>query len=66
MSGFNQMRVVFQKVLFKRYNSLGLQNWFVDSETIASGSVSQASEGRYYHPSMLLHKEGFDVLFKEE
>ena len=36
---FYQMRF-FQTVLFKRYNCLELQDWLVDSRTIAAGSVS--------------------------
>ena len=47
MGGFHQMRI-FQRVIFKRYNCLGLQIWFVDSGKIAAGSVSQAFEGRHY------------------
>ena len=61
MGGFHQM-CVFQRVLFKRYNCLDLQDWFADSGTIAAGSVSQAFEGRYYYRSIRLHKEGFDAL----
>ena len=40
MGGFHQMQV-FQRILFKRNNCLGLQDWFVDSGTIATGSTSQ-------------------------
>ena len=61
MGSFHQMRV-FQRVLFKRYNCLGLQDWFVDSGTIAAGSVSQALEGRHYYRSIPLHKEGVDLV----
>ena len=46
----------FQKVLFKRYNCMGLKDWFVGSGTIAAGSVSQALEGRNYYCSMRPHK----------
>ena len=60
MGGFHQMQV-FQRVLFKRYNFLGFQGLFVGSETIASGSVSQAFEGRHYYCSMSLYKVGVDV-----
>ena len=51
MDGSHQMHV-FQRVLFKRYNCLILQDSFVDSETIAAESVSQAFEGRHYYRSM--------------
>ena len=47
MPDFHQMRL-FQRVLFKCYDCLGLQDWFVDSETIAAESVSQAFKGRHY------------------
>ena len=40
----------------------GLQDWFVDSENIYPGSVSQVFKGRQYYRSMRLHKEGFYVL----
>ena len=46
----------FQKVLFKRYNCMGLKDWFVGSGTIAAGPVSQALEGRNYSRSMRPHK----------
>ena len=65
MNRFHEMRV-FQRVLFKRYNCLGLQDWFVDSGTIAGGSVSQASEGRHYYRSISLYKEGFDALLQRK
>ena len=61
MDGFHQMHV-FLRVLFKRYNCLGLPDWFVDSGIIAAGSVSQAFEGRHYYRWIHLHKEGFDAL----
>ena len=50
MGGFHQI-CGFRRVLFKRYNCSGLQNWFVHSGAIAAGSVSlsQAFEGSYYH-----------------
>ena len=65
MDGFHQMRF-FQTVLFKRYNCLGLQDCFVDSEIIAAGLVSQTFEGRHYYCSIHLHQEGFDALVKKK
>ena len=44
---------------------LGLKDWFVDTGTIAAGSVSQAFEGRQYYRSMRLHKEGSDALVQK-
>ena len=43
-----------------------LQDWFVDSENIYRGSVSQVFEGRHYYRSMRLHKKDLMLLFKEE
>lgn len=51
----------FQKVIFKRCNYLGFQNWFVGSGSIAVRSVVQAFKERHYDRSMRLHKEGFHV-----
>ena len=63
MGGFHQTCIfLFVRVLFKCYNCLVFQDWFVDSGTIAAGSVSQAFEGRHYYRSMRLYKEGFDAL----
>ena len=61
MGGFHKLPV-FQRVLFKRYNCLGLQDWLADLRTIAIGSASQPFEGRHYYRSMRLHKERFDAL----
>ena len=47
MRGLNQI-YVFQRVFFKCYKSLDLQDWFVDSGTVIVGSVSQAFGGRHY------------------
>ena len=63
IDGSHQMHV-FQRVLFKRYNCLILQDSFVDSGTTAAESVCQAFEGRHYYRSLSLHKEGFDALFQ--
>ena len=66
MSGLHQLRV-FQRVIFKRYNCLGLhclglQDWIVVPGTFFVVSVSQAFEGSRYYCSMRLYKEGFDAL----
>ena len=52
----------FQRALLKRHNCLSLQDWFVDSVTIATGSVNQAFQGRDYYPSICEHEDGFDAL----
>ena len=61
MGGFHQLHI-FQRVIFKLYNCLCLQDWFVDSETITARSASQVFERRHYYRSMCLHKEGLDNL----
>ena len=54
---------VFQRVLFKFFKlfklyCLGLQDWFVDSRTIAARLVSEAFEGRHYYSSIVKHLKG--------
>ena len=61
MGGFHQLHVS-QRVYFKRYNCIGLQDWFIHSGTIGAGSVSQALEGRHYYHSIRPCKGGFDAL----
>ena len=60
--GWFSPNACFSIFSFKRYNCWDLQDWFVDSRTIAAATVSQASEGRHYYCSIQLHKEGFDPL----
>ena len=60
MGGFHQFHV-FRSVLFKRYSCKSLQDWFLDSGTVAAGSVSQVLEGRHYR-SICPRKRGFDAL----
>ena len=52
MGGFHQL-CIFQGDLFKCHY-FSLQDWFVDSGTIAAGSVGQDFEGRHYYRSMQL------------
>lgn len=40
------------------------KDWFLDSGTIATGSVNQSFKGRHYLRSTWLHKEAFDALFQ--
>ena len=64
MDGFHQMRVL-HRVLFKGYNCLSLQDWFVDFGTIAAGSVSPAFEGRHYCRS-IHQRRAEDTTYKFE
>ena len=61
MGDFHRLRK-FQRVLLKRHNCLGLQDWFVDSVTIAAGPVNQAFKGRDCYPPIREHEDGFDAL----
>ena len=47
MGGFHILLVKL-KILFKKYNLLGLQ-----SEIIAKGSVNQAAEGKHYSRAII-------------
>ena len=65
MGGFHHLRV-FQRVLLKRYNYLGLQDWFVDLGTILAGSISLTFEGRNYYHLICLHEKNLMLFFKVE
>ena len=65
MGGFHHLRV-FQRVLLKRYNYLGLQDWFVDLGTILAGSISLTFEGRNYYRLICLHEKNLMLFFKVE
>ena len=47
MVGFHILLVKL-KILYKKYNLLGLQQWWLKSNIIAEGLVSQAAEGKHY------------------
>ena len=47
MSGYHILLVKL-KILYKKYNLLGLQQWWLKSNIIAEGLVSQAAEGKHY------------------
>ena len=57
--GFFHQMCVFERLLSKRYNCVGLKDWVVDSGTIAGGSIGQVFEWRHYYRSIPLHKGGF-------
>ena len=44
MGGFHQLRVR-QRLLHKRHTVRGYKQWWIDAETVASGSADQAMEG---------------------
>ena len=55
MGGFHILLVKL-KILYKKYNLLGLQQWWLKSKIIAEGSVNQAAEGKHYSRAIRLHK----------
>ena len=52
------------KILYKKYNLLGLQQWWLKSETISEGLVNQAAEGKHYSTSIRLHKRSLEYLLR--
>ena len=63
MSGFHILLVKL-KVLHKKYNLLGLQQWWLKSKIIAVGSVNQAAEGKHYSRAIRLHKQSLECLLR--
>ena len=61
MSGLNILLVKF-KILYQKYNLLGLQQWWVKSKVIAEISVNQAAEGKHYSRAIRLHKQSLECL----
>ena len=47
MGGFHILLVKL-KILYKKYNLLGLQQWWLKSKIIVEGLVNQAAEGKRY------------------
>ena len=46
MGGFHILLVKL-KILYKKYNLLGLEQWWLKSKTVAEGSINQAAEGKH-------------------
>ena len=63
LGGFHTL-LVYLKVLYKKYGCLGFQDWWVDANAIAEGSVSQAIEGRHYARGIRLHKQSLCALLR--
>ncbi len=59
MGGFHQLRVR-QRLLYKRHALKGYKQWWIDAETIASGSADQATEGGHYYRCMRTHEAAFE------
>ena len=59
MSGFH-FSLVKLKILYKKYNLLGLQQWWWKSK----GSVNQAAEGKQYSRAIRLHGQSLECLLR--
>ena len=51
------------KILYKKYNLLGLQQWWLKSEIISEGLVNQAAEGKHYSRAMRFHEQSLEYLY---
>ena len=63
MGGFH-IFLVKLKILYKKYNLLGLQQLWLKSKIIAEGSVNQAGEGKHYSRAIRLHKQSLECLLR--
>ena len=63
MGGFHILLVKL-KILYKKYNLLGLQHWSLKSKIIAEGTVNQAAEGKHYSRAIHLHNESLNCLLR--
>ena len=59
--GFHQVRIK-QRLIYKRFSSIGIEEWRIDAVRVAPSSAAQAMEGHHYHRCMHLYKESFDTL----
>ena len=48
MGGFHQLRVK-QRLIYKRFNRIGIKEWCIDVEIIVPGSAAQAMERHHYY-----------------
>ena len=63
MSGLHILLVKL-KIVYKKYNLLGLQQWWLKSKIIAEGLVSQAAERKQYSSGTHLHKQSLECLLR--
>ena len=61
MGGFHQLRVK-QRLIYKRFNCIGIKVWCIHARIIAPDSIAQATERHHYYRCMKLQKECFDTL----
>ena len=56
--------LVYFKILYKKHNCLGLQDWWVDAGAIQEGSVCKTIEGKHYQRGISLHKQSMNALLR--
>ena len=56
--------LLYLKILYKKYNCLGLQDWWVDAGAILEGSVCKAIESKHYQGGISLHNQSMNVLLR--
>ena len=63
MGGFHILLVKL-KILYKKYNLLGFQQWWLKSKIIAEGLVNQAAEGKHYSRAIHLLKQSLECILR--
>ena len=63
LGGFHTI-IVKLKILHKKYRTLGMREWWVDSGAIVEDSSIKAADGRHYFRSMRYHKQSFEALLR--
>ena len=61
MGGFHILFVKL-KILYKKYNLVGLQQWWLKSKIIAEGLVYQATNGKRYSRECLLRFQWENII----
>ena len=62
IGGFHTL-LVYLKILYKKYNCLGLQDWWFDAGVIQEGSVFKAIEGKH-QGGISFHKQSMNALLR--
>lgn len=63
MGGFHILSVNL-KIRKKKYDFVGLRDWWVKSKIIAEGFVDKALEGKHYSRGSRLYKQTFEALVR--
>ena len=56
--------LVYLKILYKKYNCLGLRDWWVDAGAILEGSVCKAIESKHYQGGISLHNQSMNAVLR--